>query len=183
MTERLSVGAVPPGPTTVPPTAAPRPAAPPSSASASSAGPALPELQLLQGASAKERKALRGQLRSAAHRDHYRLHFRSDIEWPPPICNRAAVPWGVPVTSAMCSCTELSRWISKYRSDRTKVRQVEFFHDAAGGLVRLKAPIHTCSYWRPGGPSSRERHYYSGLLHRVLAIKFQDAWRVVAELN
>ena len=172
-----------PCPSTVPSAAAPFSSAPSSSASAASAGPALPELQLLQGASAKERKALRGQLRSAAHRDHYRLHFRSDVEWPPPICNRAAVPWGESVTSAMCSCTELSQWISKYRADRAKVRQVEFFHDAAGALVRLKTPIHKCCYWRPGGPSSKERHYYSGMLHRVLAIKFMDAWRLVAELN
>ena len=172
-----------PQPSAVPPSSSPPVAASSSASSSTTYGPALPERQLLQGASAKERKAQRTLLRNAAHKSHLKVHFRSEADWPPPICNRSALPWGETVTEAACSCTALAAWITKHRADPGRVLQVEFFHDAAGSLVRVKRPIHQCSYWRPGGTALRERFYYSGLLHRALAIKYKDAWRLVVELN
>jgi hypothetical protein len=148
----------------------------------SGSNPANREVVPWIGANANERRLHRSQLRTMARKDGQPSPLAvAQMDPVPPVCNRAALPWGESVTAQHCQCAEFSSWFGRHGGDSNLIYAVEAAKDVNGTLW---SPTDNVSYWRPGGKHLKERYWYNAVLGGLWSIRFPSGARsVVAQVN
>jgi hypothetical protein len=124
-----------------------------------------------QGLCRTDKKNLRSQLRTEAHRSGLpppRVTYRGDAL--PPACNIVGRPWGSEPAMGQCHCTEIHQWLSVH-NDSGRVKQVNSTTDCEGTKVQLGAngEARVC-YWRCGGRNMTENAWYNGVVVKIITV-------------
>jgi hypothetical protein len=90
---------------------------------------------------------------------------------PPPICNRVSSPWGQ--SPFECHCDLWPMWMQNSPPSATTPLSTVQCNDRSC-ITKEPSQGATCSYWRPGLNSGKERGYYNGVVHQLFRVNRPD---------